>query len=446
MDDKGTPMNQNFLKCSYLCLILIFPISPSSAAELIDRIVASVDHNVILWSELNYRLRFEMETRGLSPYSPQEKIEDLRAELLKGMVDERVLILKAQKDSLQIDPSEVEDMLSQQFNMAKNDLTDTEFGEMLNRIGLNERQLKSRYRTEIRHRLLYRQMRSFVSYRQHITHKDVENYRLTLGDTLPLQISLSNIRINVRPDSTLLKKKLRFAKKTYQRLINGEEFGKVAIGTSEDPGSAGNGGDLGCFGSGTLVPEFEEAAFRLNEGEISEPILSQYGYHLILLNEKREKAICASHILISAQTNELDKERARKKLDVIRGRSIEGEDFGELARAHSSDPNSSMQGGLWGTFPKDQIPDFLGPYIEGLKLGEISSPFFLQDSWFIFKINNDQSTIEKLIRDIRTEQAMSKMISEYREQIHIETRLENQFLREPNYDASRHIPEIHGHN
>jgi len=408
--------------------------------------VASVDHHVILWSELNYRLRFEMESRGLSPYSPQKQIEELRAKLLESMVDERVLILKAQKDSLQVDPSEVEDMLGQQFHLARNNLSDTEFGEMLSRIGLNERQLKARYRTEIRHRLLYRQMRSLVSYRQHITHKDVEYYRTTLGDTLPLQISLSNIRITVRPDPNLLTKKFKTAEKIYQELANGEEFSKIAIKTSEDPGSSRNGGDLGCFERGTLVAEFEEAAFNLNEGEISKPVLSQYGYHLIRLNEKREDAICASHILISAQTNERDKERALKQLEALRSRSIEGEDFSKLARTYSDDPNSSMQGGLWGTFPRDQIPDFLSPYIEGLKLGQISKPFFLQGDWFIFKINNDQSTIEGLIREIRTEQAMSKMIREYREQIHIETRLENEFLREPNYDASRHLPETHRPN
>ena len=337
-------------------------------------------------------------------------------------------------------------MLSQQFQMARNNLSNTEFSEMLSRIGLNERQLKARYRTEIRHRLLYRQMRSLVSYRQHITHKDVAHYRKTLGDTLPSQISLSNIRITVRPDSALLSKKLETAEKIYQQLIGGEEFDKVAMRTSEDPGSSVNGGDLGCFESGTLVPEFEEAAFKLNEGEISKPVLSQYGYHLILLNEKREDAICASHILISAQTNERDKERARKALEVIRSRSMGDEEFGSLARIYSDDPNSSMQGGLWGTFARDQIPDFLSPHIEGLKLGQISKPFFLQGDWFIFKINDDQSTVEGLIREIRTELAMDKMIREYREEIHIETRLENEFLRQPNYDASRHISETHGPN
>ena len=190
---------------------------------------------------------------------------------------------------------------------------------------------------------------------------------------------------------------------------------------------------------GILIEQF-------NEKEISKPVLSQYGYHLILLNEKRENAICASHILISAQTTELDKSRAQKKMESLRKRSLEGEDFGELARTYSDDPNSSLQGGLWGTFPKDQIPAFLNPYIQNLKLGQVSEPFFLQGDWFIFKLNDDQSTIEAIIREIRTEQAMNKMIREYREQIHIETRLENEFLREPNYDASRHISETHGPN
>ena len=439
-------MNRNTLNFAHTFFALFFITSPASSAELIDRIVASVDHHVILWSELNYRLRFEMETQGISPYAPQKQIDNLRTDLLESMVDEKVLILKAQKDSLQIDPSEVEDMLSQQFNLARNNLSDSEFDEMLTRIGLNERQLKARYRTEIRHRLLYRQMRSLVSYRQHITHKDVETYRKTIGDTLPEQISLSNIRLAVRPDSSVLTSKLQTAENLYQRLAEGEVFEKIATETSEDPGSARNGGNLGCFERGTLVPEFEEAAFKLNEKEISKPVLSQYGYHLILLNEKRENAICASHILISAQTTELDKGRAQKKMESLRKRSLEGEDFGELARTYSDDPNSSLQGGLWGTFPKDQIPAFLNPYIQNLKLGQVSEPFFLQGDWFIFKLNDDQSTIEAIIREIRTEQAMNKMIREYREQIHIETRLENEFLREPNYDASRHIPEANGPN
>ncbi len=415
-----------------------------ASPELIDRIVASVDNHIILWSELNYRLRFEIEARELSPYAPADTLTALRQEVLNDMVDEQVLILKAQKDSLQIDPTEVEELLGQQFRMARSNMSDAEFQEMLKRVGLSERQLKSRYRKEIRHRLLYRQMRSLVSFRQHITHRDVEAYRLALGDTLPAQNSLSHIRIKIRPSDEVLAEKLARIEEIEVRLEAGADFAALAREVSEDPGSAANGGDLGCFGAGTLVPEFEEVAFELKPGETSGPVLSPYGYHIIRLNEKREDAICSSHILVMAQKAEGDQERAAERLRELRQRVLSGEKFAELARQYSDDPNSAAQGGLWGTFPREQIPAFLKPYIDGLKLGDISEPFFLQGEGFLFKINADQATLESLIRESRTEQAMRDLIADYRQQIHIETRLDGNFLRKPENDATGYLPKAHG--
>ena len=142
--------------------------------ELIDRIVATVDNHTILWSELNYRLRFEAEQRGLSVFAESEQIKALRREILDAMIDEQVLVLKAKQDSIQIDPSEVEEMLGQQFQLAKSSMSDGEFSQMLERVGLSERQLKARYRKEIRHRLLSREMRTFVLYRVHASHRVVE--------------------------------------------------------------------------------------------------------------------------------------------------------------------------------------------------------------------------------------------------------------------------------
>ena len=439
-------MQRLFHILSLAAALLCSAPSNARAAELIDRIVACVDNYVILWSELNYRLRFEMEALNLTVYSPPDSIETLRLQVLKDMVDEQVLILKAQKDSIQVDPTEIEEMLRQQFRMARSNMSDSEFEEMLERVGLTERQLKQRYRKEIRHRLLYRQMRSIVSFRQHITHREVEAFRQTLGDTLPLQISLSHIRAKIRPSNDVLAERRVRAEEIEARLQNGENFADLAREVSEDPGSASNGGDLGCFGAGTLVPEFEEVAFELKQGERSGPVISPYGYHLIQLDEKREDAICASHILVLAQTVEGDKERTEERLHELRRRSLSGEDFAALARAHSDDPNSAMQGGLWGTFPRDQIPAFLKPYIDGLKLGEVSEPFFLQGEGFLFKINDDQATLEGLIREYRTEQAMRDLIRNYSQQIHIETRLDGEYLREPDHDATGYVPKTHGIN
>ena len=164
---------------------------------------------------------------------------------------------------------------------------------------------------------------------------------------------------------------------------------------------------------------------------------------LIKLEEKREDALCASHILIMARTDD-DEDRTRVRLLELRERAQSGEEFSQLARQFSANPQTAQQGGLWGNFPKQQIPEFLQPYLNGLKLGEISKPFFLEEGGHIIKINDDQAALEGLIRETRTEQAMRQLIDDYRLQIHIETRLEEDDLRRPENDATGYLSEEHG--
>ena len=427
-----------------LCLVLCIAPRAGALPELIDRIVATVDNHTILWSELNYRLRFEAEQRGISVFIESEQIKALRREILDAMIDEQVLVLKAQQDSIQIDPSEVEEMLGQQFQLAKSSMDDGEFAQMLERVGLSERQLKARYRKEIRHRLLSRQLRAFVSYRVHVSHRDVEEFLVAHQDTLPSQISLSHILIQVLPSDEVLQAKRVRVEEIQALLDAGGDFATIARTHSEDPGSASLGGDLGCFSPGTLVPEFEEAAFALKPGQTSGPVLSPYGYHLIQVREKREDSICASHILVLAQTSESDQERARETLENLRHRAQNGEEFSQLARQYSANPQTAMQGGLWGTFPKNQIPEFLQPYLRNLKLGEVSEPFFFDDGGHIIKIDDDQAIIEGLIRESRTAQAVRQLIDEYRQQIHIEVRLDEENLRRPVQNATGYLSEEHG--
>ena len=412
--------------------------------ELIDRIVATVDNHTILWSELNYRLRFEAEQRGVSVFGESEDLAALRREILDAMIDEQVLVLKAKQDSIQIDPSEVEEMLGQQFQMAKSSMDDGQFEQMLERVGLSERQLKARYRKEIRHRLLSRQMRAFVSYRVHVSHRDVGEFRIAHQDTLPSQISLSHILIKVQPSDEMLKEKRARIEEIQALLAAGGDFATIARDHSEDPGSASLGGDLGCFSPGTLVPEFEEAAFALKPSQTSEPVLSPYGYHLIQVREKRETTICASHILVLVKTSESDEARARETLENLRRRALNGEEFSQLARQYSANPQTAMQGGLWGTFPKEGIPEFLQPYLRYLKLGDVSEPFFFDEGGHIIKVDDDQAVIEGLIRESRTEEAMRQLIDQYRQQIHIEVRLDEENLRRPVRDATGYFSEEHG--
>lgn len=432
-----------------ILLALLVPVGlsaavPISRPELIDRIVAVIDDNVILWSELNYRLRMELEERGSAAYLDPTALAEQRRLVLDQMVDEQVLVLKAQKDSVEVDPSEVEELLNEQFRMLRSSMPEAEFQQMLERIHITERQLKARYRRDIRHRLLYRQMRNQVAFKMHITRRDLDAFRAAWSDSLPPQVSISHINLRLRPSPEVLAAKRERILELQARLQAGEPFADVATQYSEDRGSAGQGGDLGCFESGQLVPEFEEAAFKLQPGEVSEPVLTKYGYHLIKLREKREDGLCASHILVMAQPTEEDRRRVLTELRELRQRALAGEDFAELARQHSQNLQTGVRGGLWDVFPRDRVPVFLQPHLRGLRLGQISEPFFLDDGAHVIKVNDDQATLESLIREQRTAQTMDQMIEDYKHQIHLEKRLDDDFLRPPGYDTSGRLPEERG--
>lgn len=414
-----------------LWLWVLAALPAGAAPELLDRIVAAVDNQVILWSEVNFRVLLELQQRGYRRQPGPEELARLRRQALDEMIDEQVLVLKAQRDSLQIDESQLETLLNERLQQIKSSMAAEEFTGMLERAGLSERQLKLRYRKDIRHSLLYEQLRNQMAFRLYIGHKDVEAYRRAYRDSLPERLSISKISIEVKPGPEVLEQARARIAMLRQQLEAGEDFASLARGHSEDPGTAASGGDLGCFPSGQLVPQFEEAARQLKPGQLSEPVLTPYGYHLILLREKREDALCASHILVHASTTQQDRERLAAQLEELRQRALAGEDFSQLARAFSEDASSAQRGGLWQVLPRDQLPPFLQPYVGPLKLGEISAPFFLEGSGHILKINDDQATLENLVREERLEAAMRRIVDEYKQQIHIEQRLSDDFLRQP---------------
>ena len=374
----------------------LFAIETTGQPELIDRIVAVVDDNVILWSELNYRVRQELEQQGGGAYVDPRTVDGLRRKALDEMVNEQVLVLKA------------------------------------------------RYRRDIRQRLLYRQMRSQVAYKLHITKRDIDSFIATYRDSLPPQVAISDINLRVRPSDEVLAAKRETIAGIQARLAAGESFADLARQFSEDRGSADQGGDLGCFDVGQLVPEFEAAALKLQPGEVSEPVLTKYGYHLIKLGEKREGGLCASHILVMAQPTASDREQVRARLQELRQRAGAGESFAQLARQYSDNPQLAARGGMWDVFARDNLPAMLAPHVRGLKLGQVSEPFFLEDGGHIVTFGNDPTTLESLIREIRTTQLTDQMISDYKRQIHIEQRLDDGFLHPPSDHAAGPVPEERG--
>jgi peptidyl-prolyl cis-trans isomerase SurA len=400
--------------------------------ELLDRIVGVVDDQVVLWSELNLRTQLDLQAQGRNPmFLPETELVAENQRVLTGMIDELIVVKKAQKDSLEVDPTLVEEHLDVEFGRIKRSIGDVELVEMLERSGMTERQLKQRYRKQIRHRLLYEQMVSELSYRQFITRRDVESFRDSFATALPPKLSVSQINLKVTPADSVLERAREQITTIQNELGAGRDFAEVARQFSEDPGTATEGGDLGCFEPGTLMPEFERAAFNLRPGETSESVLTAFGFHLILLHEKRESEMCASHILVRARTTDGDGDRVQQRLEELRRRAAAGEDFAQLARDHSEDPGTARQGGLWQVLERESIPPFLVPYLTGLGLGDMSQPFFLEDGGHLLKVNDDYATLESLVREDRVGTRMERLIEDYREEIHVEERLGEAWLWDP---------------
>jgi len=176
----------------------------------------------------------------------------------------------------------------------------------------------------------------------------------------------------------MIKEKLRDLRR---RVVEGENFATLAILYSEDPGSAVKGGEIGFFGRGELYPEYEAAAFKMKEGEISEIVESKAGFHIIQLIERKGDYINTRHILLQTKPSPIDLENARIKLDsvlvLIRNGDITFED---AAIKYSDDPGKSgggyiinpYTGTTW--FEMDQLEPQVSFVINKLEAGQISSP------------------------------------------------------------------------
>jgi len=155
---------------------------------------------------------------------------------------------------------------------------------------------------------------------------------------------------------------------------SGGDFADFAKRYSTDAGSAASGGDLGWEKRGVFVREFEETVFSMKEGDISDIVKTQFGFHIIQLLGRRGESVHARHILMKIDKGPASDSAAVEFLRSLRQRVLNGESFAELAGKYSEDEDTKSVGGDLGTLTADQLqPDFSGQ-IKELKAGDISEP------------------------------------------------------------------------
>lgn len=199
---------------------------------------------------------------------------------------------------------------------------------------------------------------------------------------------LVRISYDATPKDTLIAyKKINEA---LQKARTGEDFGTLAGKYSEEPGAAERGGDLGYFTTFTMVHEFEDVAFNTPVGEVSNIVRTQFGYHILYVEDKRERApdVSVSHIMISDKEDAARTFDPKERINEINTLLEQGTKFEDLAKQYSEDKNSAVKGGLLNRFGKGQLrsKEFENVAYSLKKEGEISKPFKSDFGWHIVRL------------------------------------------------------------
>ena len=345
----------------------------------VDKVIAVVGGSITLQSELETQY-LQMLSSGYEPN------DDSRCILFEELLYGNLLLHRAKVDSVEVSDGEVESELTRRLEYFIGQLGSKEKLEEYYEKSLLE--IKDEFRELIKEQLLSQRMQESITGETKVTPAETRIYFNKIPkDSLPfINTEIELGRIMKRPEVTKAQRATARAKadELRQRIRDGESFRALAILYSEDPGSSKNGGDLGFFERGQMVPEFDAIAFRLKEDSVSEVFETSYGFHFMEMMERRGEQINVRHILVRAKTSEEDLDRARIFLDSIHELIEEGKmTFAMAAEKFSDDEESKVNGGMMFNpmtgatqFDMEQLGSIdqrLFLTIENMKAGEISN-------------------------------------------------------------------------
>ncbi len=377
------------------------------SSEVLDGIAAVVGNDVVLLSEVEQESFLAASQSGLDP-ADTTRVRQIRQNVLDQLIDERVVLQEAARQGVTVPDSVVLVRAQDALNRTKQRFpSDAEFEKALSGQGTSEKDLLDRYKTDARKSLLAgvlvdREVGSRVT----VTDKDVDEYFAQHHDELPKKpasVRLSQLVLVPSASQALEDAGREKALGLLARIKGGADFAKVASESSDDPGTATRGGDLGWFGQNEMDRTFENAAFSTPPGQIAGPVRTRYGYHLIKVEEQRGGRVHARHILVRVKPSAADVARTRKQMNDLRARIAKGESFSALASAYSMDPGSKDRGGDLGDVPQSQLTPTLRGVVDSLGVGGVSRVLSDDDVFYLFSVTGRSAEVPYQLHEIRTD-------------------------------------------
>lgn len=425
----------NKIKILIAALSLLVTFSVYSQGEG-DKIIAIVGNDVVLQSDLNFQLYTYMQQNNI-----QEVSNDMVQQVFQNLVSEKLMLAKAEQDSIFVSSDEVNkqvegrirDMVAQ-FGSEKN--VEEAYGLTIPKI---KNLLKDQTERNIK---LTRVKQAKFGYGINVTKPEVTKFYNDYRDSLPMvpeTYDLSQIiRIpKITEDAKFMAREK--AEKILDSLKAGASFEELAKRNSDDSLSAIQGGALGKSKKGSFVKEFEDAAFLLKPGEISGIVESEFGYHIIKLNDKTGDFITCQHILVKFPRLEAADFTEINFLKDLKDKINSGQTtFNKAAVEYSQDPKSAADSGHIGKLSVTNLDQLEIAALTPLSIGEISDPVKVGDEryygYYMYRVNDkfpehkatlegDYVLIEQYAQKYKEQKLLGEWLEELKKTIYLEIKL-----------------------
>ncbi len=422
------------MKKIFLIIILVTPVLLSQ--QVLDKIVAVVDNEIILKSELDFQVNQLAYNRKIDPSTP-----GLKDQVLNSMIEEKLAYAQANYDSIVVTDEEVNSRIDYQLDYLQRQYGSREKIEQM--YGMSIEKIRRELSDDVRKSLMIQKLQEKNFGMVDVSRKEVDDFYYKFRDSIgiiPEKVSISHLYRNPRKTESIKAKYRKIAEDLLDSLKAGADFAELAKKYSEDPGSAVQGGDLGFVKKGVFYPEFESAAFALNDNQISDVIESPVGFHIVQLLEKRGESVHTRHILIKIKSDEQADYDAIDFLNEMRDSVVRNVNtFKYYAKKFSEDTETAPFGGDLGVFYLNQLDKNMLDIVSKLKQGEISYPkrieygtddygyhiVYLQErvQQHPADLEKDYNEIKRLAEDYKKQKMYSEWISKLKDKIYWEIKL-----------------------
>jgi peptidyl-prolyl cis-trans isomerase SurA len=405
----------------------------------LDGIAAVVGDEIVLRSELEAYAYMRLAAMGQNPDSIDTKT--LLSDCLSDLIDNKVLLVRAMEDStINVRNDEVESTLNNHINaiLRQNNITMEQLEAQLRiQQGTNMARFKSEMRRAIREQLYKQKIQQSYFFSVRINRRDVERFYAQYADSLPeVGESFELLRLSLRLETQDSVRQAAFDKirAAKRELDAGMSFEEAAKKYSESPDGA-SGGDLGFLAKGSTTElTFEERAFSLPVGHVSEPFETRLGYHIIKAEEKQGMSVRIRHILVRYAPTEGQREALMARLDSLRNAIKDRAGFEAAAREMSVDNITRARGGDMGWLTLLEMQPAVRNAVQNLEAGQISAILTDGNIFSIYMVSkradsrrltleSDYTLIADKAKDIFAQQRLLDNVKKWREKIFIDVRM-----------------------